>query len=173
MYQWSYDGSMEQKLKVVYRSSTQSDLLYAMCSSSGNNRAIDVSNQGASLGWFLWMAELLPVLAALFTQTVLSRQPSFTSRNATEAGCFAKTDRIISPEIAEPKISIGETKINDTYLSMQHDSNVLVIPSWIWACKKSNPNLTVPNNSTFHNTTTVMLDGALYPLPTVENCFTF
>lgn len=54
-YQWSYDGSMEQKLKVVYRSSTQSDLLYAMCSSSGNNRAIDVSNQGpllaGSYGW--------------------------------------------------------------------------------------------------------------------------
>ncbi len=49
VYQYTKDGSVEQKFKVVYDSSTDSYKLYAMCSSNGNNRVIDVKRGGAAL----------------------------------------------------------------------------------------------------------------------------
>ena len=49
IYQWTGDGSTEQKWKVVYSSSTDSYLLYSMCSSNGTNRVADVYDQGGNL----------------------------------------------------------------------------------------------------------------------------
>ncbi len=49
VYQWSKDGSTEQKFKVVYNSSTDSYKIYAMCSSNGTNRVLDVVRNGAAL----------------------------------------------------------------------------------------------------------------------------
>lgn len=49
VYQWSYDGSTEQKFKVVYSSSTDSYKIYAMCSSNGTNRVIDIARNGSPL----------------------------------------------------------------------------------------------------------------------------
>ncbi len=49
VYQYTKDGSDEQQFKVVYDSSTDSYKLYAMCSSNGNNRVIDVKRGGAAL----------------------------------------------------------------------------------------------------------------------------
>ncbi len=49
VYQYTKDGSVEQKFKVVYDSSTDSYKLHAMCSSNGNNRVIDVKRGGAAL----------------------------------------------------------------------------------------------------------------------------
>ncbi len=50
VYQWSYDGSTEQKFKLVYNAASDSYKLYAMCSSNGNNRVIDVARNGSPLG---------------------------------------------------------------------------------------------------------------------------
>lgn len=50
VYQWEYDGSTEQKFRIVYDSSKDAYRLFAMCSSNGNNRVVDVSNQGEKLG---------------------------------------------------------------------------------------------------------------------------
>ncbi len=49
VYQWDADGSTEQKFKVVYNSSTDCYKIYAMCSSSGTNRVLDVVRDGAPL----------------------------------------------------------------------------------------------------------------------------
>ncbi len=49
VYQWTDDGSDEQQFKVVYSASTDSYKLYAMCSSSGANRVLDVVRNGAEL----------------------------------------------------------------------------------------------------------------------------
>ena len=43
IYQWTGDGSVEQKFRVVYSSSTDSYMFYAMCSSNGTNRVLDVT----------------------------------------------------------------------------------------------------------------------------------
>ena len=43
IYQWTGDGSTEQKFRVVYYSSTDSYMFYAMCSSNGTNRVLDVT----------------------------------------------------------------------------------------------------------------------------------
>ena len=44
--QWSYDGSIEQKWKVVEVNGKYK--LYAMCSSNGNNRVLDVLRENGS-----------------------------------------------------------------------------------------------------------------------------
>ena len=49
VYQWTKDSSTEQKFKVVYDSASDNYKLYAMCSSNGNNRVIDVVRNGAAL----------------------------------------------------------------------------------------------------------------------------
>ncbi|MBE6729066.1 MAG: hypothetical protein E7568_02395 [Ruminococcaceae bacterium] len=49
VYQWTKDNSTEQKFKVVYDSATDSYKLYAMCSSNGNNRVVDVVRNGSPL----------------------------------------------------------------------------------------------------------------------------
>ncbi len=49
VYQWTKDGSAEQNFKVVYSSATDSYKFYAMCSSSGNNRVVDILNNGNPL----------------------------------------------------------------------------------------------------------------------------
>ncbi len=49
VYQWTKDSSTEQKFKVVYDSASNSYKLYAMCSSNGNNRVVDVVRNGAAL----------------------------------------------------------------------------------------------------------------------------
>ena len=47
--QWSKDGSVEQNFKIVYDQSYGHYKLYAMCSSSGNNRVVDVARNNGSL----------------------------------------------------------------------------------------------------------------------------
>ena len=49
VYQWTGDGSTEQKFKVVYSASTDSYKIYAMCSSNGTNRVLDVVRNGSPL----------------------------------------------------------------------------------------------------------------------------
>lgn len=49
VYQWTADGSVEQKFTFRYNSATNSYKIYAMCSSAGNNRVIDIVRNGASL----------------------------------------------------------------------------------------------------------------------------
>lgn len=49
IYQWTGDGSTEQKWKIVYSSSTDSYLLYSMCSSNGTNRVADIYDHGGNL----------------------------------------------------------------------------------------------------------------------------
>lgn len=49
VYQWTGDGSTEQKFKVVYSASTDSYKIYAMCSSGGTNRVLDVVRNGSPL----------------------------------------------------------------------------------------------------------------------------
>jgi len=46
VYQWTRDSSTEQKFKVVYISSTDSYRFYAMCSSNGTNRVLDIEKSG-------------------------------------------------------------------------------------------------------------------------------
>ena len=49
IYQWTADGSTEQKFKVAYSPSTDSYMLYAMCSSNGTNRVVDVTRGSTPL----------------------------------------------------------------------------------------------------------------------------
>lgn len=49
VYQWTKDGSAEQKFKVIYSAATDSYKFYAMCSSSGNGRVVDILNHGNPL----------------------------------------------------------------------------------------------------------------------------
>jgi len=54
--QWTNDGSQEQKFRVVYypaMGSTAVDAykLFAMCSSKGSNRVVDVLRTGRSIHW--------------------------------------------------------------------------------------------------------------------------
>ena len=49
IYQWTGDGSTEQKFKIVYSSSTDSYMFYAMCSSNGTNRVVDVTRGSSPL----------------------------------------------------------------------------------------------------------------------------
>ena len=43
VYQWSYDGSTEQKFRIMYSSSSNSYKIYPMCSSNGNGRVLDIT----------------------------------------------------------------------------------------------------------------------------------
>ena len=49
IYQWTADGSTEQKFRVVYFADSDSYLIYAMCSSNGANRVLDVTDTGGNL----------------------------------------------------------------------------------------------------------------------------
>lgn len=49
VYQWTKDGSAEQNFKVIYSAATDSYKFYAMCSSSGNGRVVDILNHGNPL----------------------------------------------------------------------------------------------------------------------------
>ncbi len=49
IYQWTADGSTEQKFRVVYFANSDSYLIYAMCSSNGNNRVVDVTRGSSPL----------------------------------------------------------------------------------------------------------------------------
>lgn len=49
VYQWTYDGSTEQKWRVAYNAGTDSWQFYSMCSSGGTNRLLDISRGGAAL----------------------------------------------------------------------------------------------------------------------------
>lgn len=49
VYQWTYDGSTEQKWRVAYNSGTDSYQFYSMSSSGGTNRLLDISRGGAAL----------------------------------------------------------------------------------------------------------------------------
>ena len=45
VYQWTKDGSPEQNFKIIYTPSTDSYTFYAMCSSNGNFRALNIHIQ--------------------------------------------------------------------------------------------------------------------------------
>ena len=45
VYQWTKDGSVEQNFKIIYTPSTDSYTFYAMCSSNGNFRALNIHIQ--------------------------------------------------------------------------------------------------------------------------------
>lgn len=47
--QWTKDGSVEQKFKLEYNDSLGCYMIYAMCSSSGTNRVVDVSRNNGSI----------------------------------------------------------------------------------------------------------------------------
>ncbi len=49
IYQWTADGSIEQKFRVVYFADSDSYMIYAMCSSDGSNRVVDVTRGSAPL----------------------------------------------------------------------------------------------------------------------------
>lgn len=49
IYQWTGDGSTEQKFRVVYFADSDSYMIYAMCSSNGDNRVVDVTRGSAPL----------------------------------------------------------------------------------------------------------------------------
>lgn len=49
VYQWTADGSDEQQFRVVYDSATASYKIYAMCSSNGTNRVLDIERNGAAV----------------------------------------------------------------------------------------------------------------------------
>lgn len=49
VYQWTYDGSTEQKWRVAYNSGTDSYQFYSMSSSGGTNRLLDISRGGSHL----------------------------------------------------------------------------------------------------------------------------
>ncbi len=49
VYQWTYDGSTEQKWRVAYNAGTDSYQFYSMSSSGGTNRLLDISRRGAAL----------------------------------------------------------------------------------------------------------------------------
>lgn len=49
IYQWTADGSTEQKFKVVYSENTDTYKLYAMCSSNGTNRVLSASRGNSNL----------------------------------------------------------------------------------------------------------------------------
>lgn len=42
VYQWTKDGSTEQKFKIVYDSANDAYRFYAVCSSNGTNRVLDI-----------------------------------------------------------------------------------------------------------------------------------
>ena len=48
MIQWTEDGSQEQNFRVVYYKDQDAYRIYAMCSSKGGNRVIDVLRTGGS-----------------------------------------------------------------------------------------------------------------------------
>lgn len=49
VYQWTADGSDEQQFRVVYDSASASYKIYAMCSSNGTNRVLDIERNGAAV----------------------------------------------------------------------------------------------------------------------------
>ena len=49
IYQWTGDGSTEQKFRVVYFADSDAYLIYAMCSSNGSNRVVDVTRGSTPL----------------------------------------------------------------------------------------------------------------------------
>lgn len=49
VYQWTADGSVEQKFKIVYSQEQDSYMIFAMCSSNGSNRVLNVATNGSSL----------------------------------------------------------------------------------------------------------------------------
>ena len=49
VYQWTSDGSTEQKWRVSYNLATDAYHIYSMCSSNGKNRCLDVTDSGGNL----------------------------------------------------------------------------------------------------------------------------
>lgn len=49
VYQWTYDGSTEQKWRVSYNHGTDSYQFYSMSSSGGKNRLLNIARNGSSL----------------------------------------------------------------------------------------------------------------------------
>lgn len=49
IYQWTNDGSNEQKFKLAYDSSQDAYRIYVMCSSSGTNRVLDIVKSSGSV----------------------------------------------------------------------------------------------------------------------------
>ena len=49
VYQWTEDGSTEQKFKFVYDSSQGAYRIYTMCSSNGTNRVLDIVKSNGSI----------------------------------------------------------------------------------------------------------------------------
>lgn len=49
VYQWTGDGSTEQKFKLVYDSSQDAYRIYAMCSSNGTNKVLDIVKSNGSV----------------------------------------------------------------------------------------------------------------------------
>ena len=49
VYQWTYDGSTEQKWRISYNYGTDSYQFYSMSSSGGTNRLLDISRGGTAL----------------------------------------------------------------------------------------------------------------------------
>ncbi|MBQ6718015.1 MAG: RICIN domain-containing protein [Clostridia bacterium] len=98
---------------------------------------------------------------------------TITNRIVTKVTTFACTEPNPNPEINSPDITVGVTTLNGTNISMVEDRNVLVSPTWVWDCKVGNPNMVASQNSVYSSTVSVMLNGAIYPLQTIVNTFTF
>lgn len=49
VYQWTADGSAEQKFKIVYSSADDAYKFYCMCSSNGTNRVLDIKRDDAAV----------------------------------------------------------------------------------------------------------------------------
>lgn len=49
VYQWTYDGSVEQTFKLTYKENTDSYLISSMSSSNGNNRVLDIVKSSGSV----------------------------------------------------------------------------------------------------------------------------
>lgn len=49
VYQWTADGSVEQNFKIIYSEEQDTYMIFAMCSSNGSNRVLNVATNGGSL----------------------------------------------------------------------------------------------------------------------------
>lgn len=98
---------------------------------------------------------------------------TLTNRIATKVTTFASTEPNPNPEVNSPDITVGTTTLNGTNIPMVIDRNIMVPLTSVWDNKVGTPNMVVGENSVYSSTVSVMLQGAIYPLQTVVNSFSF
>ncbi|MBR4072941.1 MAG: dockerin type I repeat-containing protein [Clostridia bacterium] len=94
------------------------------------------------------------------------------SRYIYKVIAFAGTDRNLNPEYNLPTITVGDTKINDVSIDMRYYDNMLTERE-IWDSKINTSTIFANEETSCWFITSCMLNGALYPLATVENLFNF